>query len=440
MKKFNRLFATVIGAFLIFVVVANIVLFRKLNIEQNNSYKVVLNRIEQEIRLLENEKEDAIHSIEELKNLNIADMQTEFGIKISGIQSLNIESSDSTEVSKWLDEGIDEYYLFSTDDTIYKISYQLKSVYDVGVLWYVNIIALVLLGSLIAIFLYIKQNILKPFSEFSELPYELAKGNLTKPLKENKNRYFGHFLWGMDLLREHLEQSKARELELQREKKVLLLSLSHDIKTPLNAISLYAKAISRNLYKDEDKKIEVAENIHAKVSEIEGYMAEIIKASNEDFMNFEVENDELYSGEVMSHIEDYYRDKMELNQIDFVMENYPNCLIYADKARLIEVVQNLVENAIKYGDGRKIWVSTTKWDEAYEIVVKNTGCTLEKTELTHIFDSFYRGSNVGNQQGSGLGLFICRKLLHLMDGEILADIKNAENGQVMEVRVILRCV
>ena len=65
---------------------------------------------------------------------------------------------------------------------------------------------------------------------------------------------------------------------------------------------------------------------------------------------------------------------------------------------------------------------------------------MDKLELTHIFDSFYRGSNVGNQKGSGLGLFICRKLMHLMEGEILANILSDESGQTMEVKVILKYI
>ena len=55
------------------------------------------------------------------------------------------------------------------------------------------------------------------------VPYELSRGNLTMPLLENKSRFFGRFIWGLDLLREHLEQQKQKELDLQRDKKTLVL-------------------------------------------------------------------------------------------------------------------------------------------------------------------------------------------------------------------------
>ena len=106
------------------------------------------------------------------------------------------------------------------------------------------------------------------FYHLRELPYELSKGNLNTPLKESKSRYFGRFIWGMDLLRERLEVQKQEELRLQKENKTLLLSIMHDIKTPLSAIKLYAKALSKNLY-EGDRQIEIAENINDRADDIE---------------------------------------------------------------------------------------------------------------------------------------------------------------------------
>ena len=71
--------------------------------------------------------------------------------------------------------------------------------------------------------------------------------------------------------------------------------------------------------------------------------------------------------------------------------------------------QNLIENAIKYGDGKRISIDFDKIDGCMTIAVTNTGCTLEEKELTSIFDSFHRGSNAGKTQGNGLGLYICDK-------------------------------
>ena len=115
-------------------------------------------------------------------------------------------------------------------------------------------------------------------------------------------------------------------------------------------------------------------------------------------------------------------------------------MIWGDSARLTEALQNVVENAVKYGDGRKIRIQSRREEEEYIIVVQNTGCGLSSKELPHIFDSFFRGSNVGKNPGSGLGLYICRQLMHQMEGEITAGIREKDGESWMEVCLALHLV
>ena len=272
--------------------------------------------------------------------------------------------------------------------------------------------------------LYIRLNILRPFENLTNVPYELSKGNLITPVKEMKNRFFGRFIWGVDMLRENIELQKERELNLQREKKMLLLSLSHDIKTPLSAIKLYSKALSRGIYTDKEKQLEITENINTKADEIERYISQIITASREDFLSLEVNMGEFYLSELVTNIKQYYTEKLSLIKTDFIVEEYADCLLIGDIDRSVEVIQNIMENAIKYGDGKNIKIKISEEDGCILVTVCNSGCTLVDTDLPHIFDSFWRGKNSENKKGSGLGLYICQQLMHKMNGEIFAKIKD----------------
>ena len=254
------------------------------------------------------------------------------------------------------------------------------------------------------------------------------------PIKENKSKFFGKFVWGVDMLRETMEEQKQHELDLQKEKKTLILSISHDIKTPLSAIKLYASAISKGLYEGKERQTEIAKNINAKADEIEQFVSEIIKASNEDFLNLQVRTGEFYLSEAIENIKVYYSEKLALARTDFVINDYDNCMLKGDCDRFIEVLQNVMENAIKYGDGHNIEISFSEEEDCRLVQIKNTGCTLADTEVPHIFDSFWRGSNVGSNSGSGLGLYICRQLMHKMDGEIFAEV----DGNEMCVTVVGR--
>ena len=103
---------------------------------------------------------------------------------------------------------------------------------------------------------------------------------------------------------------------------------------------------------------------------------------------------------------------------------YKNCLLSGDLNRSVEVLQNMMENALKYGDGRRVELIFLEDDECVQIAVTNSGCTLGKDDLPHIFESFWRGANAENIGGSGLGLYICRQLMRKMNGEIFAEIDN----------------
>ena len=314
------------------------------------------------------------------------------------------------------------YVMREIDGKLYRIEYKTKHNNN-DIKDFVNGIIILLFFIIFGILLYIRQAILKPFNEISELPYMLAKRNLTAPLKETKSRYFGKFIWGLDMLREELESSHRRELERAKREKTAILSVSHDLKTPLAAIKLYAKAISNNLYNDEEKRRSAAENINIKADEIERYVNDLIGKINSGFMEFKVESIEVYLSDILKRINKYYCEKLKLLGTDFVIGDYADCLLVCDPDRTEEVLQNIMENAVKYGDGKLIRIDVS--DEEYHklIVISNSGCTLPDAELSHVFDSFWRGSNAGDKAGNGLGLYICRRLMNEMGGDIFAEIR-----------------
>ncbi len=430
MRKMNQLLlAAFLGSLAVFFLI-NWVLFHWEFSGDSREYRISLNRVEQALGEFEREKGRAPDSLEELNEF--ASEETYPAI----IKLQVLEHGVSAEDFRG-NEDI-PYTVTVTEYACYKIYYLFGKSSRGPIIFLVNGAAGCFFLLAWAVLFYVRQKILLPFFQLSQLPGELSKGNLTIPLKENKNRFFGKFIWGLDVLRENLEENKRRELKLQKEKKLLLLSLSHDIKTPLSAIHLYAQALCRNLYQEESKKQEIAGNIREKAEEIESYIGEIVKASNEDFLEFQVENSEFYTGAALKQIRAYYQEKMALNQVEFIWGSCPDCLVRGDLDRLVEVVQNVVENAIKYGDGRKIEISSGREEEEYVILIRNTGCGLSRKDLPHVFDSFFRGSNVEKNPGSGLGLYICRQLMHLMEGEITAGIREMEGEVWMEVSVVLQ--
>ncbi len=283
------------------------------------------------------------------------------------------------------------------------------------------------------LFIYVDRRISRPFVRMSDYADELAKGNLITPIDQQKSRHFGRFIWGMDRLREQLEADREREHEYMKERKTLLLSLSHDIKTPLAAIELYNKALSTGLYDTEEKRRSAYDGIEKNIGDLRRYIDEITTASRQDFISLTVRDGEFYLDEVMEQIETYYMERFVTLHTQFEISNHGNPLLKGDEDRVVEVFQNILENAIKYGDGRRVWVDFSTEEDAELIHVHNSGDPLPDGEEVHVFDSFYRGSNAEGKKGSGLGLYISRELMRRMDGEIYI-----ESGEGFTAVVVLR--
>ncbi len=100
---------------------------------------------------------------------------------------------------------------------------------------------------------------------------------------------------------------------------------------------------------------------------------------------------EFYLSELMEKIAGYYREKLALIKTDLMIGEYKNCLLSGDLSRSVEVLQNVMENALKYGDGKQVELIFPEDDECVQIAVRNGGCTLGEDDLPHIFESFWRG-------------------------------------------------
>lgn len=108
----------------------------------------------------------------------------------------------------------------------------------------------------------------------------------------------------------------------------------------------------------------------------------------------------------------------------------PFYYVYADPDRLREVVTNLFDNAVKYTPEGKITVSIAGNNDVVQCYVRDTGPGIPETDLPHLFQKFYRVDNTATRTigGSGLGLFICRKIIELYSGRIWAESKVGEGS------------
>lgn len=443
MKQFKRLIFTIVLLWVLIAVSCGLWIYHNNKVDYNKEYLVEVNRIQDfltkqesfsEVRLSDYRyirqldylpvyidsigiiSEDAIIEEQEgisfLENSIITAFYEGKEITSLGMKSIPSDCSYLIRPLFWKTK-LQGYVRYSFNNKNNNNSLELLILVE-GIL-------LLTLLAMIGLMVYIQQVILKPFYEISDLPYELAKGHLSKEMRETKNRYFGRFLWGLELLRQDLEEHKSKELQLQRDKKLMILSISHDIKTPLSTIKLYSKALYENLYSSEEKKQDTARKIEEKADQIENFVSEIIKASSSELFEFQVVISEFYLRQLIEEVKRTYEEKLQLLHITFEIMPFTDKLLVGDRDKMIDVFDNLLQNAIKYGDGRRIKISFEEEDNCLLIRVYNTGIPLPVTQLYHMFDSFWRGENAIGKQGNGLGLYICKQLMKKMEGDIFAE-------------------
>ncbi|MBQ5423024.1 MAG: HAMP domain-containing histidine kinase [Clostridiales bacterium] len=412
MKAFDRLIACVVIAFLVLAGAVNLYLMTGLDSgseDAGRQYRVEISRLE-----------TAIASGKDIEDLDLS--SCEYVTEVTGYEEGEAFYKPSSD-----------YELREIDGRLYRFSYETPGMQVYPVLITCNIIVAASFVVALGVLVYVRKQIIAPMDRLSKVPEDLAKGNLSVDVKAEKSAYLGKFIWGMDRLREKVENDRNRNRELEKEEKMLLLSLSHDIKTPLSAIKLSAKALSSGLYEDdEDRQREVAEGIGAKANEIERYIRDITGAARDDVTIPEVKVTEFYLSELLNRVKTYYDGRYEIMRTQVAISDYEDVLISADIDRAEEVLQNLIENAFKYGTGNRIEVSTAREENCTLVNVKSFGNPVPARELPHIFDSFWRGTNAEGREGSGLGLYICRRLMLKMGGDIYAGI----TGESMTVTAV----
>lgn len=247
-----------------------------------------------------------------------------------------------------------------------------------------------------------------------------------------------------EIARQNVLKEATRVAEASsKAKSVFLFNMSHDIRTPMNAIIGFANMA--------EKKIDEKETVRDYIHKIQKSSDILLKIINDvlDLARIESGKASLHFSprdiqERLSIIQDMFDESMKEKGIHFTVESYlKDSCVQCDDLRLNQILINLLSNSCKFTPiGGSISLCASQLGNAkdgkgeYEFVVKDTGIGMEKSFLSRVFDAFEREqtSTVSGIQGTGLGLSIVKHLVDMMGGSI--DIKSRK-GEGTEVTVRL---
>lgn len=315
------------------------------------------------------------------------------------------------------------------DGSIFKIDYIYDNIFRKIRITYIVVLSILLIIMFLIYFRYIR-----PFKRLQNFASHISRGELDIPLPMTKNNYFGAFTESFDILREELKKAREGEYEANISKKELVASLSHDIKTPVSTIKAICEILMIQV--KEEKYIEKIKVINKKASVIDSLITDMFHATLEDLEKLKTEPREELSTILMPMFEEinYYQLIQFENEL-------PQCLIYIDRLRINEVIDNIINNSYKYAN-TKIFISfqdnlsfqdkNGNTIKAIKIKIRDEGTSCLEEDLPYISEKYYRGDNAKGKTGSGLGLYLANVFMNQMEGNLTYYI---ENGFVVELLI-----
>lgn len=219
-----------------------------------------------------------------------------------------------------------------------------------------------------------------------------------------------------------LLETNERLKEVDHLKSIFLASMSHELRTPLNSIIGFTKVLlmgmSGELNEEQQKQLTLVENNSE-------YLLSLIN----DILDIS----KIESGTVQLDYEPFNVNKLLEEQVELakplikdkelqIKLNMPNEIVTnSDLRRVKQIVFNLLSNAIKFSNEGTINISLNKKDEKYfEVIVEDQGIGIEERHLKDLFQPFFQAGidSTNKFEGTGLGLYICKKLVNLLKGEL----------------------
>lgn len=448
MKRAGKLYIITASLFACVFLTANI-LFGIISGKQDDETYVLMNRVFSKIESVCEEysadqlSEETVTSvIKDVYYSHTGDYSAEYGF-LSLPQKVYYIPSEYSDISVTLlnrDKEFEKVWMLGRDGKVlgFVVFEFAQSGYG-SLRIMINLCIAVCFAIALAICIYINSHVLRPFTKFASYPEKLSKNQLTEKLPETKNRLFGRFTWGINMLNDKLASDRKRINELSRDHLTMLTTIAHGIKTPVANIKLYADAIETGLYQPgglvNESDAEVASRISKNADDITEIVKELIDKASGGVIDFVPEISSFYLSELSDFLEEEYGKRLDVLRIPHKFEVEDNAMIKSDRNGLCRILSQLMENAIKYGNGEGIFVNIRKDEEGYYISVRNKGKVLDKKELPFIFNSFWRGSNSEGVEGSGIGLFESFEIARRLDGDIYAR-SDSEKGE-MEFEVFL---
>lgn len=330
------------------------------------------------------------------------------GARVSGPTKITVERSSL----------VDQRSIFNQNDEFLGYvelsngpAYGREIVRSVAWGWAIAAAAAVLLAA--AAGMWVSRRLSAPIESLTQTTAQMAAGDLSARAGIEREDEFGLLAKSFNLMADSIE---AKVDALRR----FVADAAHQLHTPLTALRI-------NLEMIDDQH---ASRALERVEQMDDLTRSLLNLSQLAAIESEIQFDEVDLVELLQEITEPYASRAEQADLSFDQEILSEtAIIKGDAAQLANLIQNLLDNAIKFTPpGGQVHVKLNALDDGVELTVADTGIGIPKDDIPHLFSRFHRGRNASTYPGSGLGLAIVKAIADQHGARIFVE--SDPNGTV----------
>lgn len=267
------------------------------------------------------------------------------------------------------------------------------------------------------------KRIIRPVQILERATTEISKGNLDCEISEFGDEEIFKLCGGFEAMRVQLKDSVRMKVKYDEDRKILVSSISHDLKTPITSIKGYVEGILDNVANTPEKREFYLKTIYSKAENINLMIDDLLLYSKLDLNQIPFNFEKADIVEYFKYCIFEVQPELNKNHIKINLENdlKEEVFVKIDLERMKRVIMNIIDNSRKYMDKKCGYITIKLRETTLSIIIeiRDNGIGINKNNINNIFDRFYRADAARSEtKGSGLGLAIAKQIVEGHKGKI----------------------
>ncbi len=286
---------------------------------------------------------------------------------------------------------------------------------------------MVLLFSVLITGSWLRNSLVKPLENLKDATNAIKEGNLEVKVAVEGNDEVAALCRDFEEMRVHLKEVADEQLQTEKNNKVLLSNISHDLKTPITAIKGYVEGIRDGVASSPEKLDKYLHTIYNKANDMDKLVDELTLYSKIDTNRIPYNFAKIKVRAYFEDCVDELKEELEAEgvELEYSCTVQPQVRVVGDAEQLKRVINNIISNSVKYMDKPKKLITIRVWDDEdyVRVEIADNGKGIANKDIPYIFDRFYRTDSSRNSStgGSGIGLSIVKKIVGDHGGRIWAS-------------------